>query len=109
MILGNAYSKWIEVIDMKSSITSNSTIRELRKLFSRFGIPKILVSDNGTSLTSHEFEIFCNKNGINHIKIPSYRPASNGQAEIIVQKFKLAKKKMIHVISMIHNVATVRL
>ena len=96
LILVDSYSKWIEVVDMKSNITSKNTIRELRKIFSRFGIPKILVSDNGTSLTSHEFENFCRKNGINHIKIPSYHPSSNGQAEIIVQKFKQAMKKMCH-------------
>ena len=94
LLLVDSYSKWIEVVDMKSSTTSRSTIRELRKLFSRFGIPKTLVSDNGTQLTSAEFESFCLKNGINHIKIPAYHPASNGQAESIVGKFKLAMKKM---------------
>ncbi len=33
-------------------------------------------------------------NGINHVKIPSYHPASNGQAETIVGKFKGAMKRM---------------
>ena len=63
-------------------------------MFSRYGLPKILVSDNGPQLISNEFEQFCVKNGINHIPIPSYHPASNGQVEAYCGKFKRAMKKM---------------
>ena len=64
-------------------------------MFCRFGLPKILVSDNAPQLTkSHEFERYCKQNGVNHIPIPSYHPDSNGQAESVVGKFKNAMKKM---------------
>ena len=94
MIVVDSYSKWIEVVDMKTSTKSNNVVTKLRTMFSRFGLPKILVSDNGPQLVSAEFESFCAKNGINHVTTPVYHPASNGQVESIVDKFKAAMKKM---------------
>ena len=46
-VLVDAYSKYPEVIKM-NSITSTATIRALREIFSRHGLPKSIVSDNGT-------------------------------------------------------------
>ena len=94
LLVSDSYSKWLEVINMKSNTKSANLIRQLRSLFSRYGLPKILVSDNGPQLVSNEFEQFCVKNGINHIPIPSYHPASNGQVEAYCGKFKRAMKKM---------------
>ena len=88
-----AHSKWLEVIRM-NSIKSGPVIKELRALFSRFGLPKIIVSDNGPQLVSLEMNTFMTRNGINHVLIPSYHPASNGQAESLVGKFKSAMKRM---------------
>ena len=95
MIVIDSYSKWIEVVNMKNNTTAPATIQHLRKIFSRFGLPKILVSDNARQLVkSQEFADFCTRNGIQHIPIPSYHPSSNGQCESVVGKFKLAMKKM---------------
>ena len=88
-----SYSKWLEVVRM-TNITSKKVIQELRDIFSRWGLPKILVSDNGSSLTSDEFKTFTNNNQIRHILIPAYSPASNGQAEVAVGLFKRAMKRM---------------
>ena len=94
MLVIDAYSKWIEVVNMRSNTKSGNVIDKLRNIFSRYGLPKILVSDNGPQLISEEFEEFCVRNGINHIPIPSYHPSSNGQVESIVGKFKAAMTKM---------------
>ena len=94
MLVVDSYSKWIEVFDMRNNTKSANMIRKLRTLFSRFGLPKILVSDNGPQLISAEFENFCLRNGINHIPIPSYHPATSGQVESVVGKFKAAMEKM---------------
>ena len=95
MIVIDSYSKWIEVVNMKNNTTAPATIQHLRKIFSRFGLPKILVSDNARQLVkSQEFADFCKRNGIQHIPIPSYHPSSNGQCESVVGKFKLAMKRM---------------
>ncbi len=94
MLLVDAYSKWIEVLDMRSNTKSDNVIKKLRVVFSRLGLPKCLVSDNGPQLISDEFEEFCSRNGINHIPVPRYHPSSNGQIESIVGKFKAAMTKL---------------
>ena len=57
LIIVCSYSKWVEVIKMNST-TSKKTIEELRKLFSQFGLPLVIVSDNGPQFVSKEFENF---------------------------------------------------
>ncbi|PIO77100.1 integrase core domain protein [Teladorsagia circumcincta] len=65
LVVVDAFSKWPEVIPMTST-TSIATLRKLRRLFAQFGLPQIIVSDNGTQFTSAEFQDFCRNNGIKH-------------------------------------------
>lgn len=83
-IVVDAYSKWIEAIKMKST-TATSVIRVLRELWSRFGIPKQVVSDNGPSYSSAEFKEFLTSNGVDQVLTAPYHPASNGAAESAVK------------------------
>ena len=62
-------------------------------MLARFGLPKLLVPDNGTCFTSSDFSEFTSRNGIKHLRIAPYHPSSNGQAERTVQIFKLGMKK----------------
>ena len=77
-----------------SSTTANVTIQQLRMIFSRFGLPETLVSDNGPQFASEDFRSFCKLNGIHHILVAPYHPSSNGMAERAVQKFKQSFKKL---------------
>ena len=52
------------------------------------------MSDNGPQFAAEEFQDFCKKNGIRHILIAPYHPASNGLAERGVQTFKRGYKKL---------------
>ena len=92
LVIIDAHSKWMEVILMKSATTLTTT-QQLRMVFSRFGIPESIVSDNGPQFSSYEFEQFCRKNGIRHIQVSPYHPASNGLAERAVQTFKQGFQK----------------
>ena len=57
-------------------------------MFTQHGIPNSIVSDNGSSFTSSEFQNFCKMKGIKHYTSAPYKPASDGQAERAVQIIK---------------------
>ncbi|KAK3751535.1 hypothetical protein QZH41_019421, partial [Actinostola sp. cb2023] len=82
------------VIVRIDDILVSATIEKLRETFANHGLPKTIVSDNGSNFTSAEFEQFTVKNGIKHIKVAPYHPASNGQAERAVRIFKEGFEKM---------------
>ena len=94
LVVYDAYTRWPEVIKMNKDTTSTATIRALREIFSRNGLPHVIVSDNGTNFTSKEFESFLANNNIKHLKTGTYHPKSNGCCERFVGTFKAAMKKM---------------
>ena len=93
LLIVDAHSKWMDIYPVKSA-TSQATIEKLRQSFSVFGLPKLLVSDNGTCFTSAEFETFMKQNGIDHVRSAPFHPSSNGLAERAVQTFKEGMKKI---------------
>ncbi|XP_042143933.1 uncharacterized protein LOC121834249 [Ixodes scapularis] len=93
LVVVDAATKWIEAVPMRQASTS-STIASLRSIFARFGVPRTIVTDNGTQFTSEEFAIFAKNNNIAHLRTAVYHPQSNGLAERAVRTIKEALKKM---------------
>mgnify|MGYP001800523948 CR=1 FL=1 len=91
LVIVDAYSKYPEVVKMVNT-TGKTTVAVLRGIFSRHGLPEILVSDNGPQFTSPEFEQFCKINCISHRTSAAYKRSTNGQAERVVQILKQAIK-----------------
>ncbi|KAJ8885782.1 hypothetical protein PR048_011982 [Dryococelus australis] len=85
-IVVDAYTKWLEIIPM-GSLKTAAVIRALWNLFS-------VVSNNGTSFTPEEFHSFLKNNGIQHVLMRLYDPASNGMAEWGVQTAKNAIRRL---------------
>ncbi|UYV79768.1 K02A2.6-like [Cordylochernes scorpioides] len=94
LIVVDACTKWIEAIPVPNTST-RETIEQLRCLFARFGIPRTLVSDNGTGFTSEEFRQFMTRNGIRQLRTAPFHPSSNGLAERAVQTIKTGLKKVL--------------
>ena len=90
-VVVDANAKWPEAVEIMST-TSADTLKALRNMFSRYGLPEQMVSDNGPQFISDEFATFAKKNGIRHICCAPYHPSSNGLAERFVQTFKRAMK-----------------
>ena len=90
----DAFSKYGGVEHVKSS-NCFSIVRKLTELFSLFGNPEQIVSDNGTPFTSHEFVEFYNSNGIRHIRSAPYHLSTNGEAKRFVQVFKKALRPQV--------------
>ena len=76
-----------------SSITSTKTIEILHTVFATRGLPQKIVTDNGPSFVSQEFEAFLTVNGIKHITSAPYHPSTNGLAERAVQTMKLGLRR----------------
>lgn len=94
LILVDNYSKWLEVVPMHSTIAS-ATIDKLRCIFSVFGLPNEIVSDNGPPFNSSEFKSFCVSNAIKLTHSPPRHAQSNGEGEVSVRDVKIALKKML--------------
>jgi hypothetical protein len=94
LIVVDSYSKWPEVFQM-ANIGSTLTMQKFNDIFLRYGFPIHLVTDNGTSFTSHDFRTFCKNRGINHTFTPPYHPATNGAAERFVETFKSNVTKIV--------------
>ena len=60
----------------------------LKRLFSNFGIPESIISNNGPCYKSQEFNTFCAKFQINHITGASYNHQANSIAECTIQTIK---------------------
>lgn len=56
LILVDAHSKWIEAFHTKTA-TSAAVIDKLRIVFAQFGLPELIVTDNGPCFTSAEFQV----------------------------------------------------
>lgn len=94
LIIVDSFSNWIHV-DFNKFVDTECVILSLRKFFSVFGLPKIIVTDNGTAFVSNLFENFCKVNGIIHKTTPQYHPESNGLAERSVGIVKANLKKYL--------------
>lgn len=92
LIVKDTFSGWIYV-DVNRFIDTHCVILSLRKFFANFGLPKTIVTDNGTAFKSEVFEKFCKINQIDHITSPPYHPQSNGAAERSVGIVKKNLKK----------------
>ncbi len=94
LVVVDAYSKWLEVVPLAAANSTN-TIDCLRNIFATHGLPKMIVSDNGSQFTSSEFQAFMKTNAIKHVCSSPYHPSTNGLAERAVQSFKEHMKRLV--------------
>lgn len=95
LVVVDSFSKWLECLCMSSGTSTRALISKLKYIFSTFGIPNLLVSDNDVKINSNEFRTFCKSNGIKYMTTPIYHPPSNGQAENAVRTCKKMLKCII--------------
>ena len=93
-VLVDYYSNYVEV-DQLPCLSSAQVIRVLSTHFARFGIPEVLVSDNGPQYASAEFADFTRHLDIEHrTSSPTY-PQANGKAENAVRTVKSLFRKAL--------------
>lgn len=87
------YSKYPEIKNLNNDLTSKNVIQALKSIFSRHGIPQIVVSDNGRQFASTEFQMFSNTWNFKSVLVSPYHQQSNGLAERTIQSIKKLMKK----------------
>ena len=77
------FTKWVET-ELLANIRDVDVKRFIWKnIVTRFGVPYVLISDNGLQFDSKAFRTYCSDLGIkNRYSTPAY-PQGNGQAEAV--------------------------
>ena len=77
------FSKWVEVEPLATITEKNIHSFVLRNIICRYGIPRVLVSDNGKQFDNSAFRDFCLKLGIKNHYSSLTHPQANGQVEVM--------------------------
>ena len=75
--------------------TSMTIVKELVDLFSNYGLPRVIQSDNGTEFVNELMTLLAENAGFEHRLISSYHPRANGVSERWVQSSVNTIKKQI--------------
>ena len=76
------FTKWVEVEALATITEKNIRSFVWRNIICRYGIPRVLVSDNGKQFDNSALRDFCFELGIkNHYSSPAH-PQANGQVEV---------------------------
>ncbi|XP_015960530.1 uncharacterized protein LOC107484481 [Arachis duranensis] len=81
-------SKWVEAIAM-TTCNAQVVLRLLKKhIFTRYGVPKGLVSDGGSHFCNKQMEKLLHKYGVMYKVATPYHSQTNSQAELANTKLK---------------------
>ena len=76
------FTKWVEAEPLAGITQQNVKNFVWKNILCRFGVPRVLISDNGRQFDNSLFKDFCEHFGIqNHYSSPAH-PQANGQVEI---------------------------
>ena len=81
-------SKWVKAI--ATSTNDHKVVVKFLKenIFSRFGTPQTIISDNGTHFCNRSFEALLRKYSIKHKLSTPYHPQTSGQVEVSNRQIK---------------------
>ena len=89
-------SKWVEAIPCKEN-DHKVVLRFLKEnIFSRFGVPKAIISDGGSHFCNKPFENLLAKYGVKHKVATLYHPQTSGQVELANREIKNILMKVVN-------------
>ena len=89
-------SKWVEAV--QSTVADHKAVLKFLKdnIFSRFGGPKAIISDEGSHFCNKPFENLLSKYGVNHKVATPYHPQTSGQVELANREIKTILMKVVN-------------
>ena len=96
ILLGVDYvSKWVETVACKSN-DHKVVLKFLKEnIFSRFGIPRAIISDGGSHFCNKTFSTLLQKYGVRHKVSTPYHSQTNGQ-ELANREIKRILTKVVN-------------
>jgi len=89
-------SKWVEAIASPTN-DAKVVVKFIRKnIFSRFGTPRAIISDEGTHFCNKQFSAILAKYGVTHKIAIAYHPQTSGQAEVSNREVKRILEKIVN-------------
>ena len=113
LVVVDDYSRFALTIEGISSQETAQVKAILERLFSQYGTPKEILTDNGTTFASvwttgtHQFDEFCDGHDVTHILAAPYYPESKGKAEALIKTIK--RECLTHLNFSTAGVATLRI
>ncbi|CAF2053934.1 unnamed protein product [Rotaria magnacalcarata] len=77
LVVVDYFTRWVELFPLKSTTSDDIANILTNEIFSRYGLPKHIVSDNGPQFVSNLFKNLCNMLGIKQNLTANYHPQSN--------------------------------
>ena len=89
-------SKWVEAVPCRAA--DHRVVLKFLKdnIFSRFWVPKAIISDGGSHFCNKPFEILLTKYGIKHKVATPYHPQTSGQVELANREAKTILMKVVN-------------
>ena len=94
VIVVDYYSKFFE-ISLIPDKESSTVITHVKSIFSRHGVPKEVISDNGPEFSSYEFSTLAKEWDLHHNPSSPRYPQSNGLVERTIQTVKKTLRKVV--------------
>ena len=85
-------SKYFDLHQLPN-LCSSTVIHKTKSIFARYGIPEIVISDNGTQFSSYKYKQFSKDWNFKHVTSSPEFPQSNGLVERAIQTIKKTMKK----------------
>ena len=86
-------SKWVEAKATKTNDAKVVVDFVKSNIFCRFGIPRAIISDQGTHFCNKTFWNLLKKYGVQHRTSTPYHPQTNGQVEVSNREVKAILEK----------------
>jgi hypothetical protein len=89
-------SKWVEAIPTRTNDAKVVSDFVQTNIFSRFGMPRAIISDGGSHFCNRTIDALFKKYGVTHKVSTPYHPQTNGQAEVSNREIKGILEKTVH-------------
>ena len=93
LITVDYYSDFYEIDRLSVNMSGSEVIPKLKAHFARYGLPSVVVSDNGPPFNSQQFADFSKVYDFDHVTSSPAYPQSNGKAENAVKQAKMLMLK----------------